>query len=36
MYDTLFASRLESAIVQLDSVLKLGQDDGIKVKLKVF
>ena len=34
--DSLFMVKLERTITNLDSVLKLGQDDGIKIKLNLF
>lgn len=34
--DERFMSRLDSVITHIDSVLKLGQDDGINVRLNIF
>jgi len=34
--DSLFMQKLDRTITNLDSVLKLGQDDGIKIKLNLF
>jgi phospholipid/cholesterol/gamma-HCH transport system substrate-binding protein len=36
LYDESFYRQVDSVVTRLDSVLKLGQDGGIKVKMKVF